>query len=1047
MPRRLLYLHGTHWGVFAVPLVPGDRFAPLPQGWLPFRGKLHVGPYRLTWEWRPDPGGAANPREDLDRPNLVGRGSLECPRELDILVDARPYGNCELTRRLTLVGRKPPCHLIFTSRSISSCHFLIVAEGDRVWVVDLASGNSTLIDGRAVVAEAWPAGSSVTVGRVTLVLRAICQTTGIEGENLEAVERSVIPFGSSPLSPDESGERSGDSEPTVADDSAPLGEAIPRDSVAEPEGDMGPLPTSGEHPTPIALEQEEAKIWGFAEGSLPAGSSGVISPGEWVVPGEPVGQAISLPREDVGEDSRHRAEKTAGKEGPTFGQAVGGDGSYTEILVEESMQDDRGAALAKDFVLSLFASGSVDVSPSCEDAAPQNPTGGEEIPGRLVGVSEKMVVAHDATSFGEVEQLSLEAKKRELACKEQLLSEWARSLDEMSETLLRLQEELVAEEDRFAEEKERLLGEAKRLEAAWQDYHVARENLDRRETQLAEREKALAEQVAGIEARERALQERLSQLAAWERRLKTWEDDLRLRQEELSQAKAQSSGLPVAGEAFAPKEAPSTPERAKDEKGSAVTASAEGRWALSGLPPPHRRWRVPREILVGGALAIIAAFCVWMYCPRFYATLHRLSLFEVPWLVAVRDGQCPAEVPPEIFTVNAAFWPDSPQVLQSIQQDSQIHRLPLIKKKGLKWLLDTVKIGRTEGLPYVTWYLVCTDRASSRRALERWREIYWTELVATVRRSAQSALLQCEEKGKEIGRQLDPLKHRLEELVGALGTSDPRLVELEVRKNLQSAELAEKELAQLDGEMDLHRKKLSEIQAILRDPVSFVTPDELNEAVSRRLAEGAVSSAETPGAALPDRPEESRPDAASQNAASTAELPKAPVLNPDALPSSPEAKLEVLREIAKRELAAAKKEEASLLAQTLSTELERLQTRRDRLQAQIAEFRTAATRLTQQADEIRQIGVKLAQLEREAARWDAAAETLKKMLRELDNPPHQETVQSVRGPYLPAALAFLTAGLVLGSAVVIRAIRQRRSQRRLVIHWIDGDNGTQPPTG
>lgn len=1050
MPRRVLYLHGTRWGVFALPLVPSDRFAPIPRGWLPFRGRLHVGPYRLTWEWQPEIGARANAPEDAAPPDLLGRGSLEKPRELDILVDARPYGRCQLTRRLTLVGRKPPCHLIFTSRTISSCHFLIVAEGQQLWVVDLASGNLTLLDGIPVTAGAWPPGSSVTVGRVTLVLPAPPQTAVEQFENAQPLELAEARDKVLPLHSIVEESEKGPASPEVisaANGSHAFREAGPGDSAwGLPPGMAGPLATSSERPTPIAVEKQQAKIGDFATEPSPAGPSGMISSGESPVPCGPTGQSMAPLNSITGEDSGEWAEKTADRGGSTFGQAVDQDGPYTEILVEERMQDDRGAAWAKDFVLSLFASGGLEGSLSFEETSAEIPTQGSQTSGELGDVSEKTVTTHEAVSPAPGELAPLEAKERELACKEQLLSEWARSLDEMSETLLRLQEELVAEEDKFAEEKQKLLGEAKRLETAWQDYHNALENLRRREAHLAEREKKLAEQLAAVEAQQAALQERLSHLGAWERRLREWEDELKLRQERLSRASGPDLAAQPARETSAPEDVTQTPVVVKNGRPELAPSPTQGQWLPSGLPLPYRRWRLPKEILIGGALAVIAGVCVWTFCPRSYTTLHRLSLFELPWLVAVRDGQCPAEMPPEIFPVNGGLWPDSPQVEDKLREDSQINHLPLVKKKGLSWLLDAVEIGRTEGLPYITWYLVCGDRASSQKALERWQEVYWTELATTVRKRMQSALVQCEEKRKPIADELNSLNGRREELTKVLGTSDPRQAELQARKNLQLAEMAEKELAQLTQEIDLHRKKLGEVQAVLRDPASFVSADELHDAVLRRLTEGAAPVAEVPVPA-PDRLDAARVGAGFQNSASAAVPPEAPPSNAEAVSPSPEAKLEVLREIVKRELATAKKEEATLLAQGLSTELERLQTRRDQLQQQIAESQATATRLTQQAGELRQISVRLAELEREAARWNAIADTLKKMLRELDNPPRGETVQSVRRPYLPAGLALLTAGLILGSALVVRTIRERQSAHRLVIHWIDEYNEVRPTTG
>jgi len=1101
MPKRLLYLHVTKDGIFALPLVPRDRFAPLPSGWFPLSGRFAVGPYRISWEWSGQSAGQQASSPDGFPPEPTARGTAAVERMAKILVDDRPYGQMRLTRALTLVGRRPPCHVVFTSRTVSSCHCVIICDNEDVWVVDLCSGNTSMLDGQPIDAARWSNGSTLTLGRVSLVLEEL-------PENLH--ERPV---------------------------------ALQK----REETDTGSK-------TPVAIPQKLTTMREFAMNE-PAPAAEVEAP----VPDTEGGGQLEGDSLQGGPEPQNHTDawqQTAVWEVVAAGPAVGHDGACTEILIEETMQGDRTSAWAKDLVLSLLASENLEALRPVETdrrASSYDPAG------NLISASPEWTALPDhlPPPDANTQPGSWNSKVQELAYKEALLQEWARSLDEMSESLLRLQEELVAEEDRFAKEKEDVRQAQSELARAWEEYETTaarlrdwesslahrekqleeeKEILAAKEEQLSQQETALAEerqhladlrekhqallrqleqQQSLLDERERAIDQQLALLAEEERRLQQtraeleadraklaatheeyrrlttalqdreaylveqekslaqrladlhalqerllgWESQLRqqearlaAREQELLLREQQSAVLPPQAEPANVTQEEASPVAELPQVGLAahgpsvaraeIPAPAPGSrpWRVVNIPPRRRRWKeLPWELLLGATAALLVMAAVGWFYPRTYSTLHRLSLFEKPSLLAVRDGQLPDGFPPELTHNRASLWPDSPAIVEKLRHDTTLTDCPLVKKNGIDWVLDTVKIGRTEGLPYITWQLIGPDAQSARIVLEQWQKVYFDELCAAGKSLSAQCLSMTQQELNQLTEQQKNLQQRLDTVNQQFGTADLRTLEKRSRELLQSASLAEQEWTQLAAEIEAHQAKLREAQSVFNDPARAISEEELNAAVAKRLAEGPGSLSEGEAASSAEANGPSSQNA--QSPPSTSSPPPA-----DSAPSGgntgelAQSKLEVIRSIVRQELAALKKQEASLLVESLSGEIRRLQERRDELHQQSTDQRKQAAELSQAAAEVQALNEELNKVTLAIAKWQTAFQAANRLLAEVSTPPELETIQSAVRIHVPILMALAAGSAAFLPFAILRMLRLRRVRQELAFPWVSDDN-------
>jgi hypothetical protein len=163
-PRRGLYLHASEEGIFYVKLQRDGVGGEVGHGWLGEGETVRVGAYRIS-AGMPD---AQHPpvRERLD---WEAKRSIAGPHPVLVAsAEGRALGRLVIARRLTVLGRHDPSTIRLASHSVSACHCVLYREADKLWVIDLLSGNGTRVDGCQIEAAELPPGCRLTLGRVRL---------------------------------------------------------------------------------------------------------------------------------------------------------------------------------------------------------------------------------------------------------------------------------------------------------------------------------------------------------------------------------------------------------------------------------------------------------------------------------------------------------------------------------------------------------------------------------------------------------------------------------------------------------------------------------------------------------------------------------------------------------------------------------------------------------------------------------------------------------------------------------------------------------------
>jgi hypothetical protein len=194
VPRRGLYLHATHAGVFCARLSDEDSAAEPGRGWLLPDHEVPLGPYRIsahlaggrpeTGDWGP---------QALE-PDLEARGSAEAPYPvIAVSFAGREVARRRLGRRLTVVGRCRPSTLPIWGSDLSAPHLVFCWEAGVLWAIDLVSRKGTRLDGAPVEAAQLPLGGSVTLGDVELTYSGLTGGRSLEagGRRLETGGRSL----------------------------------------------------------------------------------------------------------------------------------------------------------------------------------------------------------------------------------------------------------------------------------------------------------------------------------------------------------------------------------------------------------------------------------------------------------------------------------------------------------------------------------------------------------------------------------------------------------------------------------------------------------------------------------------------------------------------------------------------------------------------------------------------------------------------------------------------------------------------------------------
>ena len=201
VPRRGLYLHATHAGVFCARLSDEDSAAEPGRGWLLPDRAVPLGPYRISAHLaggRPETG---DRRPQALDPDLEARGSAEAPYPvIAVSFAGREVARRRLGRRLTVVGRCRPSTLPIWGSDLSAPHLVFCWEAGVLWAIDLVSRKGTRLDGAPVEAAQVPLGGSVALGDVELTYSGLTGGRSLEagggwrvagGVSLEAGVRSL----------------------------------------------------------------------------------------------------------------------------------------------------------------------------------------------------------------------------------------------------------------------------------------------------------------------------------------------------------------------------------------------------------------------------------------------------------------------------------------------------------------------------------------------------------------------------------------------------------------------------------------------------------------------------------------------------------------------------------------------------------------------------------------------------------------------------------------------------------------------------------------
>jgi hypothetical protein len=170
----------------------GHELATLAREYAKEQGYSFVGPVRMRFEGIPDLAtGLFRIRSGVIRGHTVEAGEVRQPvSDLPRSDGARFYGNPRLvvagsgpgtglqtgstyplTTPVTLLGRGTDCDLRLVDTGVSRHHAELRVEDNQVVLVDLGSTNGTFVNGQPVRRVALIDGTSVTLGRTTLVFR------------------------------------------------------------------------------------------------------------------------------------------------------------------------------------------------------------------------------------------------------------------------------------------------------------------------------------------------------------------------------------------------------------------------------------------------------------------------------------------------------------------------------------------------------------------------------------------------------------------------------------------------------------------------------------------------------------------------------------------------------------------------------------------------------------------------------------------------------------------------------------------------------------
>ncbi|MCR4411965.1 MAG: FHA domain-containing protein [Thermoguttaceae bacterium] len=164
LPRRGLYLHATDEGVFWINLASPDTVKEVPRGWLPPDRRIHFGPYRISARVVHEAQRSAGAFADL-----CAKGSLPEPHpRIVVMLGDLELARRRLTRRLTLVGRRPPAALRIDNDDLSDPHLVLYWQAGSLWAIDLLSRNGLRLNGSPIDVGRVPEGASIALGAIEI---------------------------------------------------------------------------------------------------------------------------------------------------------------------------------------------------------------------------------------------------------------------------------------------------------------------------------------------------------------------------------------------------------------------------------------------------------------------------------------------------------------------------------------------------------------------------------------------------------------------------------------------------------------------------------------------------------------------------------------------------------------------------------------------------------------------------------------------------------------------------------------------------------------
>jgi hypothetical protein len=170
----------------------GTELATLARDYAKEQGYSFVGPVRMRFEGVPDlTTGMFRIRSGVIRGHTVEAGEVRQPvSDLPRSPGSQFYGNprlvvsgstpgtgveagstYELQTPVTLLGRGTDCDLRLVDAGVSRHHVELRVEEDQVVLVDLGSTNGTFVNGQPARRVVLKDGTTVTLGRTTMVFR------------------------------------------------------------------------------------------------------------------------------------------------------------------------------------------------------------------------------------------------------------------------------------------------------------------------------------------------------------------------------------------------------------------------------------------------------------------------------------------------------------------------------------------------------------------------------------------------------------------------------------------------------------------------------------------------------------------------------------------------------------------------------------------------------------------------------------------------------------------------------------------------------------